>query len=116
MSTYMEGSHCVIAKLGYSRDHLPDVQQIVLALMVTSQGSPFYWKVLEGKTQDITTLPGVVKDLKQHFGLKSCHLVLTTGWCRRIIRIFSKQKILPYGNDTQKHTTKTLAGCFSCEQ
>lgn len=78
-STYMEGSQCVIAKLGYSRDHRPDLQQIVIALMVTPQGSPFYWKVLEGNTQDVTTLPGVVKDLRQRFGLKSCHLVFDRG-------------------------------------
>jgi transposase len=78
-STYMEGSQCVIAKLGYSRDHRPDLEQIAIALMVTPQGSPFYWKVLEGNTQDITTLPGVVKDLKQRFGLKTCHLVFDRG-------------------------------------
>ena len=78
-STYMEGSQCVIAKLGYSRDHRPDLEQIVIALMVTPSGSPFYWKVLEGNTQDITTLPGVVEDLKQRFGLKKCHLVFDRG-------------------------------------
>jgi transposase len=78
-STYMEGSQCVIAKLGYSRDHRPDLEQIVIALMVTPQGSPFYWKVLEGNTQDITTLPDVVKDLQQRFGLKKCHLVFDRG-------------------------------------
>lgn len=78
-STYMEGSQCVIAKLGYSRDHRPDLEQIVIALMVTPQGSPFYWKVLEGNTQDITTLPSVVNDLKRQFGLKTCHLVFDRG-------------------------------------
>jgi len=78
-STYMEGSQCVIAKLGYSRDHRPDREQIVIALMVTPQGSPFYWKVLEGNTQDITTLPKVVSDLKQRFGLTTCHLVFDRG-------------------------------------
>ena len=78
-STYMEGSKCVIAKLGYSRDHRPDLQQIVIALMVTPLGSPFYWKVLEGNTQDVTTLPDVVKDLKNRFGLTRCHLVFDRG-------------------------------------
>jgi len=78
-STYMEGSKCVIAKLGYSRDHRPDLQQIVIALMVTPQGSPFYWKVLEGNTQDVTTLPGVIRDLKKRFGLIRCHLVFDRG-------------------------------------
>lgn len=78
-STYMEGSQCVIAKLGYSRDHRPDREQIVIALMVTPQGSPFYWKVLEGNTQDITTLPSLVKELKQQFRLNTCHLVFDRG-------------------------------------
>lgn len=78
-STYLEGSKCVIAKLGYSRDHRPDLQQIVIALMVTPLGSPFYWKVLEGNTQDVTTLPDVVKDLKNRFGLTRCHLVFDRG-------------------------------------
>jgi len=78
-STYMEGSQCVIAKLGYSRDHRPDRQQIVIALMVTPQGSPFYWKILEGNTQDITTMPGLVRELKQRFGLTTCHLVFDRG-------------------------------------
>ncbi|MFC4767108.1 transposase, partial [Effusibacillus consociatus] len=79
ISTYMEGSQCVIAKLGYSRDHRPDLQQIVIALMVTPQGSPFYWKVLEGNTQDITTLPSLVNELKSRFGLTKCHLVFDRG-------------------------------------
>ena len=78
-STYMEGSQCIIAKLGYSRDHRPDLKQIVIALMVTPQGSPFYWKVLEGNTQDITTIPGLVYELKQRFGLTTCHLVFDRG-------------------------------------
>ncbi|HUX80482.1 MAG TPA: IS1634 family transposase [Alphaproteobacteria bacterium] len=78
-STYMEGSKCVIAKLGYSRDHRADLQQIVIALMVTPLGSPFYWKVLEGNTQDVTTLPDVVKDLQNRFGLTRCHLVFDRG-------------------------------------
>ncbi len=78
-STYMEGSQCVIAKLGYSRDHRPDREQIVIALMVTPQGSPFYWKILEGNTQDITTIPDLVHELKQRSGLTTCHLVFDRG-------------------------------------
>lgn len=78
-STYMEGSQCVIAKLGYSRDHRPDREQIVIALMVTPQGSPFYWKVLPGNTQDITTMPELVQELRQRFNLTKCHLVFDRG-------------------------------------
>ncbi|OLN32141.1 hypothetical protein [Desulfosporosinus metallidurans] len=42
-------------------DH-PDLQQIVIALMVTPQRSPFYWNVHEGNTQDVTTLLIWTKD------------------------------------------------------
>lgn len=51
-STYFEGGSCVIATLGYSRDHRPDCEQIVIALMITSSGYPFYCRVLPGNTQD----------------------------------------------------------------
>jgi len=95
-STYMEGSNCVIAKLGYSRDHRPDLQQIVIALMVTPQGSPFYWKVLEGNTQDVTTLPDVVKDLKKRFSLTRCHLVFDRGMVSDVHLNLLEQQELTY--------------------
>lgn len=78
-STYMEGSKCILSTFGYSRDHRPDREQIVIALLVTPNGSPFYWKVLDGNTQDITTLPNLVKELKDKFALTTCHLVFDRG-------------------------------------
>ena len=78
-SSYMEGSRCVIAKLGYSRDHRPDREQIVIALMITPDGYPFYWQVLEGNTQDITTIEQLVDDLKRKFGIEQCTLVFDRG-------------------------------------
>ena len=95
-SSYMEGCKCVIAKFGYSRDHRPDLQQIVIALMVTPLGSPFYWKVLEGNTQDVTTLPDVVKDLQKRFGLSSCHLVFDRGMVSDDHLSFLEQEKLTY--------------------
>ncbi|MDC3426379.1 IS1634 family transposase [Aquibacillus sp. 3ASR75-11] len=78
-STYMEGSKCVISKFGYSRDHRQDREQVVIALLVTPEGSPFYWKVLDGNTQDITTLPWLIEELKERFSLKTCHMVFDRG-------------------------------------
>lgn len=78
-SSYFEGSRCVIAKLGYSRDHRPDREQIVIALMITPEGYPFYWRVLEGNTQDITTVEALVADVKHRFGIQQCTLVFDRG-------------------------------------
>jgi len=61
----------VLASYGYSRDHRPDRQQIVIALMVSPEGYPFYWKVMDGSTQDITTLEGLMKETSKRFGIQS---------------------------------------------
>lgn len=78
-SSYFEGSRCVIAKLGYSRDHRPDREQIVIALMITPEGYPFYWRVLEGNTQDVTTIEALVQDVRKRFGIERCTLVFDRG-------------------------------------
>ncbi|BCJ87704.1 IS1634 family transposase [Effusibacillus dendaii] len=78
-SSYVEGSRCVMAKLGYSRDHRPDREQIVIALMITPEGYPFYWRVLEGNTQDITTVEALVQDVRKRFGIERCTLVFDRG-------------------------------------
>ena len=88
-SSYFEGSRCVIAKLGYSRDHRPDREQLVIALMITPEGYPFYWRVLAGNTQDITTIESLVSDIKRRFGIEHCTLVFDRGMvsattCRRL--------------------------------
>lgn len=78
-SSYFEGSRCVIAKLGYSRDHRPDQEQIVIALMITPEGYPFYWRVLDGNTQDVTTVEALVQDVRKRFGIERCTLVFDRG-------------------------------------
>jgi len=78
-STYFEGVKCVLSTYGYSRDHRPDRQQVVIALMVNSEGYPFYWKVMEGSTQDITTIKGLMAEVSARFEIQSCLLVLDRG-------------------------------------
>lgn len=78
-SSYFEGSKCVLAEFGYSREHRPDRQQIVLALMITREGYPFYWQVLKGNTQDVTTVEALVDTIKERFGIKSCTLIFDRG-------------------------------------
>ena len=78
-SCYFEGSKCILSALGYSRDHRADRQQIVIALMITPEGYPFYWRVMEGNTQDITTVQGLIKDVKNRFAIKNCTMVFDRG-------------------------------------
>jgi len=78
-STYMVGSQCSLALFGHSRDNRSDCEQIVIALMVTPQGYPFYWRVLPGNTQDVTTIKDLIKNIKNRYGITECILVFDRG-------------------------------------
>jgi hypothetical protein len=69
-STYFEGSCVRIpkAKHGYSRDGRPDCRQVVLALVVTTDGLPLAYEVLPGNTSDRTTLKGFLKKIEERYG------------------------------------------------
>jgi transposase len=106
-SSYFEGIKCVLAKFGYSRDHRPDKEQIAIALMITKEGYPFYWKVLEGNTQDITTVESLVDTIKNRFGIKSCTLVFDRGMVSADNLALIERKDLSYISALDKDEIKS---------
>jgi transposase len=69
-STYFEGSAENIqkARYGYSRDHRPDCKQVVLALVVTPEGFPVGYEVMNGNTLDKQTLPQFMERIEGLYG------------------------------------------------
>ena len=69
-STYFEGEmeQNPKAKRGYSRDQRPDCLQLVIALVVTTDGLPLAYEVMKGNTSDRTTLPGFLKKIEDTYG------------------------------------------------
>src|SRR5712675_1679486 len=69
-STYFEGEmeQNPKAKRGYSRDKRPDCLQLVIALVVTTDGVPLAYEVMKGNTSDRTTLPGFLKKIEDTYG------------------------------------------------
>jgi transposase len=53
---------------GYSRDHRPDCVQVVIALVVTTEGLPLAYEVLPGNTADNTTLRGFLDRIERQYG------------------------------------------------
>jgi transposase len=78
-STYFERTKCTLAFRGYSRDHRPDKVQIVIALAITSQGYPFYWKVYDGNTPDVTTVEDFTNNIITLFGVTDFVFVFDRG-------------------------------------
>lgn len=69
-STYFEGEmeQNPKAKRGYSRDQRPDCLQLVIALVVTPDGFPLAYEVMNGNTSDRTTLRDFLKKIEQTYG------------------------------------------------
>ena len=58
-SSYLEGRHCELGAVGYSRDGKPGKAQISYGLCCAPEGQPFSIEVHKGNTGDPTTLLGV---------------------------------------------------------
>lgn len=69
-STYIEGEGEQIpkAKRGYSRDKRPDCLQVMIALVITPDGFPLAYEVMNGNTSDKTTLRGFLDKIEGLYG------------------------------------------------
>jgi transposase len=69
-STYVEGKaeQNPKAKRGYSRDGRPDCKQVIVALVVTPEGFPLAYEVMDGNTSDKTTLRGFLTKIESLYG------------------------------------------------
>lgn len=69
-STYFEGlcEQIPKARHGYSRDGRPDCRQVVIALVVTTDGLPLAYEVLAGNTIDCTTLRAFLDKIETMYG------------------------------------------------
>jgi transposase len=80
-STYFEGG-CAdndMAKRGYSRDGRPDCPQVVIALLVTSDGYPLGHEVFDGNTADSTTVQEIVEKVEAGHGKANRIWVMDRG-------------------------------------
>jgi transposase len=78
-SSYFEGSHCPLAKLGYSRDGKRGTLQVNYGLLTDGRGCPVAISVFDGNTSDSTTFMPQVTRLREEFGIKRMVLVGDRG-------------------------------------
>jgi transposase len=78
-STYFEGRHCSLARIGHSRDKRFDKPQIVFGLLTDGEGCPVATEVFDGNTGDPRTLPLQIQKLRERFGLERVVLVGDRG-------------------------------------
>jgi transposase len=80
-STYFEGEmeENPKAKHGYSRDGRPDCLQVVIALVITPDGFPLAYEVMDGNTSDRTTLRAFLDQIENTYGQAKRMWVMDRG-------------------------------------
>jgi hypothetical protein len=64
---------------GYSKDHRPDLKQMVLAVVIDGEGRPICTEMLPGNTTDVTLLVPVVDRLRRRFSIGRVCVVADRG-------------------------------------
>ena len=69
-STYVEGAaeKNPMMRRGYSRDHRPDCEQMVIALIVNREGFPFSYETFDGNRADVSTMETILRMVERKYG------------------------------------------------
>ena len=79
-SIYFEGQGGdTIGRHGHSKDHRPDLRQMVVGAVLDGQGRPLCCELWPGNTTDVTTLIPVVDRLRARFGVTKVCIVADRG-------------------------------------
>ena len=78
-SSWVTGSHCPLAARGYSRDGKKGLPQIEYGLLTDPAGRPVAVQVVTGNTADPTAFIGIVKRIRDTFGITQLVMVGDRG-------------------------------------
>jgi transposase len=79
-SIYFEGDGGeTIGQRGHSKDHRPDLKQMVVGMVLDQNGNPICSELWPGNTADVKTLVPIVERLKGRFGIGSVCIVADRG-------------------------------------
>jgi transposase len=79
-SIYFEGEGGeTIGQRGHSKDSRPDLNQMVIGIVLDSEGNPILSELWPGNTTDVKSLAPIVNRLRQRFGVVNVCIVADRG-------------------------------------
>jgi len=79
-SIYFEGEGGeTIGRRGHSKDHRPDLKQMVVGAVLDAEGRPVCCEMWPGNTTDVKSLLPIVKRLRERFGITQLCIVSDRG-------------------------------------
>lgn len=95
-SIYFEGEGgATIGELGHSKDHRPDLKQMVVGVILDDHGQPVCCEMWPGNTTDVTTLVPIIKRLQSRFHIGRICIVSDRGMISaNVIAYLEKEQML----------------------
>jgi hypothetical protein len=93
-SIYFEGNGgSSLGYKGYSKDHRPDLNQMVIGAVLDNQGNPICCEMWPGNTADVNTLIPVTNRIRERFGVGQFCLLTDRG----MISVDNRQHLDQHG-------------------
>lgn len=96
-SIYFEGcGGDILGKKGYSKDHRPDLNQMIVGAVIDDNGKPLCCEMWPGNTADVKTLIPVVDKVRHRFGVGGFCIVADRGMISAETIAELDQRRIPY--------------------
>jgi transposase len=96
-SIYFEGEGGeTIGERGHSKDHRPDLRQMVVGVILDEHGHPVCSEMWPGNTTDVTTLVPVIKRLRSRFAIGRTCVVSDRGMISAETMTYLEDEKIPY--------------------
>jgi transposase len=96
-SIYFEGAGGkTIGELGHSKDHRPDLNQMIVGVILDDHGRPVCCEIWPGNTADVTSLIPVMKRIESRFNVKRPCIVSDRGMISKVTMDYLEEKEIPY--------------------
>ena len=94
-SIYFEGrGGNTLGKRGFSKDHRPDLKQMVVGAVIDDKGRPICCEMWPGNTTDVTSLIPVTERIRKRFGIQRFCIVADRGMISKdTIKVLEKENI-----------------------
>ncbi len=99
-----------IGQRGFSKDHRPDLVQMVVGAVIDDKGQPICCEMWPGNTADVTTLLPIVERLKKRFKIRQVCIVADRGMisAKTIEKLESPENQVSYILGTRMRKVKQI--------
>ena len=108
-SLYFEGAGGqTLGRHGHSKDHRPDLRQMILAILIDGDGRPVCSEMWPGNVADVRTLIPVIDRLRQRFAIGRICVVADRGMISAETTAALEERDLLYLLGTRERTDKVV--------